>query len=720
MNWRYILVSALTNIVSLSRAASITQDIIRLGETQEITQMVGLFFNTSYFLILLNSGICIFQKIPVDRSIKKQRENLRSIQKSYDLLNSVLKNNEDQKHILENSNSQLEEALKAKDQVLASISHEFRNPLNSLLGYVELVQSDLKEGKHAEMLDIAKICGEMLLTLINNLLDAAKLAVGKLELSLGIANSFEFLEKFWKMHVLKLKQKNLQGEIYICKNMPANIVLDTQRMMQVLMNLMSNATKFTSSGFVKVYITWHANACIDSNLKKPAKWTSQQSTDDSKNEAIDEEFLLNDDSDDSFAENVSVSFKALEFSPKFIQDIESDMFFKFNLNQLDIKKVLKAYSQRKNGTKQKANSRGVLKFEIVDSGCGVSREAQEKLFQPFSQEGQETAKKYGGSGLGLFIIKQIITKMNGVITMHSEKNLGTDIVVLIPTTIPQDLSSASPIDCNPCTQPKLPPRYAGHKALVIDDDIYNQRIMRSFLEKLGLDVTTIGSIKETEKLFSQDMIQPFDFVTLDLHLSDGSGVECAKIIRNYENLRNITNHIPIVMITGECTEEEKNLCLDSKGPVNASFFYRKPVCFTDCQAYVKSVITAKKQNEKPLVLMVLGKDTLPPHHTLNSNKISNPKYEVFLKTKLATQALTNPTANYEAILVDCTIPIFDLRQDIVKLQTEMRKVNRIIPIFGINYKKHMTESQKQDYYQIGIKYIFYKSIDPEYIKLHIK
>jgi len=169
---------------------------------------------------------------------------------------------------LEKRNQELKEALQARELFIASVSHELRNPLNAMIGNIELLLLEITNGQWLEMLETCKVCGEILLGLINNVLDVAKINAEKLELHYLPDNFYKLAEKVWKISTMRIKQKGLEGEMKISRNFPKYLDMDSHRLMQILLNLIGNSTKFTHHGFVKVIISWHEQTDINL-LKEP-------------------------------------------------------------------------------------------------------------------------------------------------------------------------------------------------------------------------------------------------------------------------------------------------------------------------------------------------------------------------------------------------------------------------------------------------------------------
>ena len=150
---------------------------------------------------------------------------------------------------------QVKEKSKEKERFFACVSHELRNPLNSLLACVEILPK-AHPSRQGELLSSAKSCGDTLLHLIGNILDVSKILDKKMDLCLTEVDINEVVSKVMLMHKIKAKNKGLYFNLVGDRKIPPCVRLDHAKISQVLINLVSNSIKFTEKGIVTIKLTW--------------------------------------------------------------------------------------------------------------------------------------------------------------------------------------------------------------------------------------------------------------------------------------------------------------------------------------------------------------------------------------------------------------------------------------------------------------------------------
>jgi signal transduction histidine kinase len=239
---------------------------------------------------------------------------------------------------IEEKSRQLAEASQHKSQFLANMSHELRTPLNAIIGYSEILQEEIEEaGQDRLTPDLRKIehSGRHLLGLINEVLDLSKIEAGKLELNYEPVNLSRLIDEVIGT-AGQLAEKNRNRLVVEGADGIGPLTADPMRLKQILLNLLSNACKFTQEGEV----------------------------------------------------------------------------------------ALRA--------RRVADGREWIELAVADTGIGMTAEQQGKLFQDFTQADSLTARRYGGTGLGLALSRKLARLMGGDVTVTSEAGKGSVFTVRLP------------------------------------------------------------------------------------------------------------------------------------------------------------------------------------------------------------------------------------------------------------------------------------------------
>ncbi|BAP55317.1 signal transduction histidine kinase [Thioploca ingrica] len=190
-------------------------------------------------------------KVPgVDRFISIARDITERKQAEIALLQA--------KKLAESAKQEAEIANRAKSIFLANMSHELRTPLNSILGYAQILSRDSQlTAKQQEGVDIIQRSGDYLLTLINDILDLAKIEAGKIELWLTDFNFIHFIQSITDLFSWRAQQKGISFRYEALSHLPKGVRTDEKRLRQILINLLGNAIKFTDKGGVTLKMGYH-------------------------------------------------------------------------------------------------------------------------------------------------------------------------------------------------------------------------------------------------------------------------------------------------------------------------------------------------------------------------------------------------------------------------------------------------------------------------------
>lgn len=198
--------------------------------------------------------------------------------------------------------------------------------------------------------------------------------------------------------------------------------------------------------------------------------------------------------------------------------------------------------------KKKQDDRVVLVFEVEDTGIGIPYEEQENIFEQFTQAETDTTRKFGGSGLGLTIAKQLVDLQGGKLTLVSIPGVGSTFSFQLPIQIPS-------IDAPGSDKPMIIQKDAlkNKKVLLVEDNVINQRVTMNFLEKWGVKVEVAGQGKEALNSFQK---RHFDLILLDLRMPGIDGFEVAKRIRAMTD--SSKKNVPIIALSASAMLEVRD------------------------------------------------------------------------------------------------------------------------------------------------------------------
>jgi len=256
---RYFFFGGLVLLLAL-----IAMVLTRIGLLPSIplTQFLGYQVGTLVFVLSLSFALADRIKLLEHERERAQRLALQTSAANQQLIEQQNVRLEElvsvRTHDLEQARDSAESANRAKSAFLATMSHELRTPLNAILGYARILQPQVDTDKARRGLQIITDSGDHLLTLLNDLLDLARVESGRLQLSRNDFALTPFLEALTAMFHIQAGDKGLRFSLQPGAGLPAAIHADERRLRQILINLVGNALKFTERGSVELCVSVHS------------------------------------------------------------------------------------------------------------------------------------------------------------------------------------------------------------------------------------------------------------------------------------------------------------------------------------------------------------------------------------------------------------------------------------------------------------------------------
>ena len=431
--------------------------------------VVVLFFSSAGVIFTLFFGeranrILQNARMGLEEEVQQRTADLRENEKK---LNKALKASNAAAH--------------AKTSFLANMSHEIRTPMNAIIGFSEILIQTKLDSMQSRHINTINRSAKSLLSLLNDILDIAKLEEGRLQIEAIIFNLPQVIDDVLSTLSIKAKEKNIVINSEYDSALPNCFIGDPARLRQVLINLIGNAIKFTDKGSVTLQV-------------EPKK---------------EKDFLL---------------------------------------------------------------------FKIKDTGIGIPANRLESIFAPFTQADASTTRKYGGTGLGTTISRQIVECMKGKIWAESSEGSGSTFY--FTACIPQADSEAS---CEVSAR-KIQAAFHATRALKIllaEDIPENAELASIRLEAVGhrIDVAVNG-LEAVEK-FSNGS---YDLILMDVQMPVMDGLEATRKIRKMEVERG--GHISIISLSASALAKDKVHCVEA----GMDGFVSKPIDFDDLFAEIAKIV----------------------------------------------------------------------------------------------------------------------------------
>lgn len=198
----------------------------------------------------------------------------------------------------------------------------------------------------------------------------------------------------------------------------------------------------------------------------------------------------------------------------------------------------------------------LLGWSIVDTGIGMTNEQQARLFQAYSQAEDSTARKFGGTGLGLMICRQLVELMGGEISVESQ--LGQGSIFRYTTLVLPAIQRAQGEPVGAAVSRPEANASGPKRILVADDNEINQVVACKFLQKLGFEVEVARNGREAVEALSKT---PYDAILMDCEMPVMDGYDATREIRQRE--AGLDRHIPVIALTGHASADDERVCVEA-------------------------------------------------------------------------------------------------------------------------------------------------------------
>jgi signal transduction histidine kinase/ActR/RegA family two-component response regulator len=413
------------------------------------------------------------------------------------------------------------DAKRQQEAFIDVVSHEMRNPLSAIVHCADSISMSLEDFKAKE--DPSNIPVSILDALTANasaatvILDCCKhqkriiddvLTLSRLEATLltvkpSAVRPTELVKSVLAMFDVELRSKSIATEVVAEPSLDELRIdflnLDSSRVVQIFINLLTNAIKFMKAGGDKVL-----------KVRYGATLSPPRTTDASL----------------SFLEDV-------HWAPR-------------GTNA----------SSAVDGLEWGSGEVVYLTFSLADTGIGMGKNEIDKIFERFEQANITTHVTYGGSGLGLFISKELTERMAGEIGVRSHPGRGSMFVFYIKTRR-TDMQTPVEVPSRPIAL-QLPPKPARPlqlRTLLVEDNIINQRVLRNHLERCHCAVTVANHGVEALDILRKPDAQ-FDILLMDMQMPIMDGLTCTREIRALEKQGTLEGRVPIIAVTANVRNEQ--------------------------------------------------------------------------------------------------------------------------------------------------------------------
>ena len=382
-----------------------------------------------------------------------------------------------------------------------------------------------------------------------------------------------------------------------------------------------------------------------------------------------------------------------------------------NLVNNAVKFTDKGYILIKTELVSKDDSRCKIKISVKDTGIGMTEEQKNKLFSAFSQADSSVTRRFGGTGLGLTISKQLVEMMNGEVYVESEFGVGSTFVFIVECGMQEKYEKSQIVEVE---------GLKNKKALIVDDNEMSREILKDQICDFGINAVAVDSGRAAiSEIKEKSEDQPYDLVFLDWRMPDMDGIDTAKIILKDKSIE----HMPTIIMLSAFGREE---VFKKAEKIGINVFLMKPVSqsllfdtiMNVCHVETKGISgrSVQKENQDSSNLRIDGtKVLLVEDNAINQEvaseilKGAGAIVEIANNGKEAVEAVIKN--NYDVVLMDLQMPVMG-GYEATQL---IRKVEKYKDLPIIAMTAHAMQGVQAECIAAGMNDYVSKPIDPKHL-----